>query len=71
MRWNWQLTDWPEFRYAAAALAAREAAFLRNSGVVVGTTRHLAEDERLDLVIELISTEALRRGRRSHTRGSP
>ena len=60
MRWNWQFDEWPEFRYAATALAAREAAFLKNTGVVVGSTRHLHDDERLDLVIELISTEALK-----------
>jgi len=60
MRWNWQLDGWPEFRYPAAALAGREAAFLRNTGVVLGTTRHLPDAERLELVIELISTEALK-----------
>lgn len=60
MRWNWQFTAWPEFRYESASLAARETAYLRNSGVVVGTTRHLPDDERFELIIELISTEALK-----------
>ncbi len=60
MPWNWQNPDWPEFRFRPALLAEREAAFLRQSGVVVGTVRHFADDERLPLVIELISTEALK-----------
>jgi Fic family protein len=60
MRWNWQFTAWPEFRYESASLAARETAYLRSSGVVVGTTRHLPDDERFELIIELISTEALK-----------
>ncbi len=34
--------------------------FLRQSGVVVGTVRHVPDVERLPLVIELISTEALK-----------
>jgi hypothetical protein len=41
-------------------MAERERVFLHQSGVVVGTMRHLADSERLPLVIELISTEALK-----------
>ena len=59
MRWNWQEPEWPNFRYRPTLLAEREAVFLRQCGVVVGTVRHLPDDERLPLVIELISTEAL------------
>lgn len=33
---------------------------MQGSGIVVGTVRHLPDDERLQLVIELISTEALK-----------
>ncbi len=60
MRWNWQLPQWPHFRFQPAGLAAREAGFLQGSGVIVGTVRHLPDDEHLQLVIELISTEALK-----------
>jgi Fic family protein len=41
-------------------MAERERVFLHQSGVVVGTMRHLADPERLPLVIDLISTEALK-----------
>jgi Fic family protein len=60
MRWNWQHPDWPNFRFRTALLADREALFLRQSGIVIGTVRHVPDDERLSLVIELISTEALK-----------
>ena len=60
MRWNWQDPDWPIFRFRQVLLADREGQFLRQSGVVVGTVRHVPDEERLLLVIELISTEALK-----------
>ena len=60
MNWNWQHPDWPRFRYSTGRLAERESLFLRQSGVVVGTVRHLPDTERLPLVIELMSTEALK-----------
>jgi Fic family protein len=60
MKWNWQNPDWPRFRFQGGALAGREAVFLKNSGLVVGTGRHLPEDERLQLIVELLSTEALK-----------
>jgi Fic family protein len=60
MSWNWQEPDWPNFRYRPTPLAEREVLFLRQSGVVVGTVRHVPDVERLPLVIELISTEALK-----------
>lgn len=47
-------------RFQPAVLASREAAFLQGAGVVVGTVRHLPDDEHVQLVIELISTEALK-----------
>ena len=43
MNWNWQHPDWPRFRYSTGRLAERETLFLRQSGVVVGTVRHLPD----------------------------
>ena len=60
MTWNWQRPDWPQFHYSPERLAQREGLFLRQSGVVVGTVRHLPDAERLPLVVELMSTEALK-----------
>jgi Fic family protein len=60
MLWNWRHPDWPNFRFRPSLLSDREALFLRQSGMIIGTVRHVPDDERLSLVIELISTEALK-----------
>jgi Fic family protein len=60
MQWSWQHPQWPDFRFRHEAFVAREAEFLRGSGIVVGTVRHLPDDEQSQLVIEMISTEALK-----------
>ena len=55
MRWNWQLPDWPDFRFDAERIRASEEQFLKGSGVVIGALHHLDADERDGLTIELIS----------------
>ncbi|MGH8666021.1 MAG: Fic family protein [Burkholderiales bacterium] len=60
MRWNWQNPGWPHFAFQPEPLAGREATFLQRSGVVVGAVRHLPADEHVQLVIEVMSTEALK-----------
>ena len=60
MRWNWQHPKWPNFHFRPTQLAERGGLFPCQSGVVVGTVRHAPDVERLPLVIELISTEALK-----------
>jgi Fic family protein len=59
MLWNWQRTDWPEFKWDREKLAAAENQFLRDGGVLVGTARHLGEDDRNRLQVEAMSAEAL------------
>lgn len=59
MTWNWQKPDWPRFRWDRARLEAAEKQFLVNGGVFVGTVRHLAKEERDQLTIEAMSTEAV------------
>ena len=59
MRWNWQLPDWPNFRFDADRIRAAEVQFLKGSGVVIGALHHLEADERDGLTIELISQEVV------------
>jgi hypothetical protein len=59
MRWNWQLPDWPEFRFDAERIRASEEQFLKGSGVIIGALHHLDADERNGLTIELISQEVV------------
>lgn len=58
MTWNWQQKDWPDFTYEASALEAYEAAFLKESGIIIGAFRHLRDDDKDRLKVDLISTEA-------------
>jgi Fic family protein len=45
MKWNWQNTDWPNFRYDTASLVLLEQKFLRSAGEVTGAFRHFNEDD--------------------------
>ena len=60
MKWNWQQPDWPQFSYERAALTDLEARFLRQSGVFLGTMRHVTAGDKDTLVVDLMSTEALK-----------
>ena len=59
MKWNWQQSDWPSFRWEAARLASAEERFLRGTGIVVGAVKHLSDHDRDNLLVETMSLEAL------------
>jgi Fic family protein len=59
MTWNWQKPDWPKFQWDRAQIAAAEEQFLLGAGVVIGSIKHLGEDEHKQLLVELMSGEAL------------
>jgi Fic family protein len=59
MKWNWQQPDWPIFGWDKVRLAAAEEQFLLAGGVVLGTVKHLESEERDQLTIEAMSTEAV------------
>jgi len=59
MTWNWQKTDWPNFRWDETRLETAEKEFLVNGGVFIGTVRHLGQEERDHLTVEAMSTEAV------------
>ena len=59
MVWNWQNPDWPTFSWDRGRLAAAEQEFLVGGGVLGGTVKHLGPDERDQLTIEAMSTEAV------------
>ncbi len=60
MTWNWQQTDWPNFQWKAEALAELEAQFLRQSGVLLGAAKHLNEDDEQQLIVDIITSEAMK-----------
>lgn len=59
MQWNWQLPDWPNFRFDPDKLRAREAQFLTGAGVIIGALQHIDGAERDGLTIELIAQEVV------------
>jgi len=59
MTWNWQRPDWPNLRWDRTRLEAAEKEFLLGGGVFVGADRHLGQEDRDQLTIEAMSTEAV------------
>lgn len=59
MAWNWELRDWPDFVRDRQKLAAREARFLEQAGVLIGTSRHISDEDRIELSISVMSLEAI------------
>lgn len=60
MLWNWQQPDWPEFRWDSAALATLEGRFLQRSGIIIGAVRHLGEEDRAAITIDVMTGEAVK-----------
>lgn len=60
MQWNWQQPDWPNLRWSSDALAALEARFLQQSGIMIGVVRHLGEDDRTNVVLDVMTDEAMK-----------
>ena len=60
MKWNWEQEDWPHFRYDDAALKGLEETFLHRSGLLLGAYKHITDEEKDTLKVDLISTEALK-----------
>ena len=59
MHWNWQQPDWPRFTWQAPRLAQAEQQFLLGAGTLVGAVKHLNGDEREQITVEAIITEAV------------
>ena len=60
MAWNWQQPDWPDFQWDSTALAALEAQFLQQSGVLIGSVKHLGDSDREAATIDIMTGEALK-----------
>ena len=57
MKWNWQQENWPNFGWDKGTLDDLEAQFLHQAGVLLGALKHVSDDEKTTLIVELISTE--------------
>jgi Fic family protein len=59
MTWIWEKSDWPRFRWDDARLAYAEKQFLIGAGMLAGTVKHLGDEEREQLTVESMTTEAV------------
>jgi len=57
--WNWQRPEWPDFTWNPNLLRRAEERFLVGGGMFAGTFAHLGADDKDQLVIEALSSEAL------------
>ena len=55
--WNWQQPDWPNFSWEAKLLAEFELQYVKSTGIIIGTRRHLGQAQREEIMIELMSDE--------------
>jgi Fic family protein len=58
-RWNWQWPDWPDFRWDASRFTKAEEGFLLGAGVLLGTVKHLPNEDRDELTVQAMSEEAV------------
>lgn len=59
-KWNWLLKQWPHFTYETEAMKELEYSFLQNNGTVLGTLKHVEEASKEELLVEILSTEAIK-----------
>ena len=59
MQWNWQQPDWPDFSWKQARLLNAEALFLLEAGEFAGMAKHLGAEDREQLTVEAMITEAV------------
>lgn len=52
--------DWPKFQWDAEQLAEFEEKFLHQSGIFIGASRHINEEEKNILIIDIITDEAIK-----------
>ena len=60
MTWNWQQDDWPNFIFDRDRMDPLELQFQQMAGTSFGALKHLNEDDKEQLTIELISEEAFK-----------
>ena len=60
MRWIWQQSDWPNFRYDKRALEDRNNEFRINSERLMGRFEALPKTYQEDATIDLMLSEAIK-----------
>jgi len=58
MTWNWQHDEWPDFLYDTTEFSEYENQFLHNAGIMHGSIKHITDNDKETLRVQLISEEA-------------
>lgn len=58
--WNWKSKKWPHFTFDEAVINALELKFSQNTGTVLGAFKHVNSEEKEQLIIEILSNEAVK-----------
>lgn len=59
MKWNWQLKNWPEFIWDPGELNVYERSFAEGAGIIIGSSHHISEEGKQNLLIDLMCIDAL------------
>jgi hypothetical protein len=60
MKYNWQFTDWPSFKYSIAFFHQALYQYAQLSGKVTGRLESLDESTRQDAIIEKMVEETIK-----------
>ncbi|MFT7161977.1 MAG: Fic family protein [Bacteroidia bacterium] len=60
MIWNWKQNNWPQFTYDKEKLLNYENQFLEQAGVLYGSMKHIDDQDKDILKVDLISNEAFK-----------
>lgn len=60
IKWNWQKDDWTKFIYDNKEIEKLERDYAKQSGFSLGIARHLSCEDQNDLIVELVSNEAIK-----------
>lgn len=63
MTWNWQLHDWPHFKYDKTSLPILDRKFLQGAGGIFAVLNHFNKDERRQFVVDLLCLEGMNSAR--------
>lgn len=59
MPWNWELPEWPNFIYDFSRISQQEKQFLLEIGSGTAFLKTIAEEERHQFIVEMLSSEGL------------
>ena len=57
MAWNWQLPDWPHFRYDIDQIVNQERSFLLGLGSASACLKNISQEESTQFVVDILSLE--------------